>query len=118
MLIGTTEGQGWRYEVIERTEGYLVLMRDLETGTVEDRESKVFRTAAAAFAFIEMSAAFERYAAASMAGEDASDLSDELRSSQARYDDISRRLCDAGMTAQVLAAWEREAAAADRRRFH
>jgi hypothetical protein len=118
MLIGTTEGQGWSYEVLERTEGYLVRMRDLDTGVIEDHESKVFRTAAVAFAFIEMSAAFERYATATMAGEEAGDLLAELKATQALYADISARLGDAGVTAQFLVAWEREAEAADRRRFH
>src|SRR3954454_13582226 len=58
MLIGASEGQGWRYEVIERPDDYLVRMRDLDTGALEESDGKLFRTAAVAFAYAELSAAF------------------------------------------------------------
>lgn len=118
MLIGACEGQAWRYEVIEQTEGFLVRMRDLDTGSVDDSDARVFRTAAVAFAFAEMSVAFERCAHATIAGEEASGLSTELEATQALYQDISRRLGDDGVTAQMLVAWEHDAQAADRRRYH
>ncbi len=69
MLIGVSEGQGWHYEVIERPDDYLVRMRDLHTGALEDNDGMLFRTAAVAFAYAELSAAFDRFAAARMAGE-------------------------------------------------
>ena len=56
MLIGVSEGQGWRYEVIERPDDYLVRMRDLDTGALEESDSKLFRTAAVAFAYADLSA--------------------------------------------------------------
>lgn len=118
MLIGACEGQSWRYEVIERTEGFLVRMRDLDTGSVEDKDARVFRTAAVAFAYADMSAAFERCAQAIVAGEAAAELSAELEATQALYEDISQRLGDDGVTAQMLVAWERDTEAADRRRYH
>jgi hypothetical protein len=34
VLIGVSEGQGWRYEVVERPDDFLVRMRDLDTGTL------------------------------------------------------------------------------------
>ena len=64
MLVAASEGQGFRYEVVERTEGYLVRSRCLDSGAVDDAESKLFRTAAVAFRYAEMSAAFDRYASA------------------------------------------------------
>ena len=46
MLVAASEGQGFRYEVVERTEGYLVRSRCLDSGAVDEAESKLFRTAA------------------------------------------------------------------------
>jgi hypothetical protein len=118
MLIGASEGQGWRYEVIERPDDYLVRMRDLDTGALEESDGKLFRTAAVAFAYAELSAAFDRYAAARMAGEGTAELERALAAQRALYEDISARLGDEGMSAQMLVAWEHWAAAANRRRLH
>ena len=118
MLIGTSEGEGWRYEVIERAEDYLVRMRDLDTGVLEESDGKLFRTAAVAFAYAELSAAFDRYAAARIAGTDVAGLEQELAAHRALYEDVSARLADEGLSAEVLAASEQWAAAARRRRLH
>jgi hypothetical protein len=118
MLIGVSEGQGWRYEVIERLDDYLVRVRDLDTGALEDSDSKLFRTATVAFAYAELSAAFDRYAAAQMAGEDVAELEHALTAQRALYEDISVRLGDEGMSAQMLIAWEHWAETANRRRLH
>ena len=67
MFIGASEGHAFRYEVIEDGEGVLVRMRDLATGAVEEDETRMYRTAAVAFAYAELSAAFDRYAAARIA---------------------------------------------------
>ena len=118
MLIGVSEGRGWRYEVIERRDDYLVRMRDLDTGALEESDSKLFRTAVVALAYADLSAACDRNAAARMAGEDGADLERTLAAQRARYEDISGRLGDEGMSAQMLAALEHGAAAANRRRLH
>ena len=118
MLIGVSEGQGWRYEVVERPDDYLVRMRDLDTGALEESDSKLFRTAAVAFAYAGLSAAFDRYAAARMAGEDVPKLERALAAQQALYEHISIRLRDEGVSAQVLVAWEHWAETANRRRLH
>ena len=118
MLIGSSEGQGWRYEVIERPDDFLVRMRDLDTGTLEESDSKLFRTAAVAFAYADLSALFDRYAAARMVGEDVSELERALAAQRALYEDISARLGDEGMSAQMLIDWEHWAETANRRRFH
>jgi hypothetical protein len=118
MLIGTSEGEGWRYEVIERSEDYLVRMRDLDTGAIEESDGKLFRTAAVAFAYAELSAAFDRYASARMAGEDVTKLEHELSAQRELYEDVSRRLADQGLSAEILAAAEQWAATATRRRLH
>ena len=102
MLIGVSEGQGWRYEVVERPDDYLVRMRDLDTGALEESDSKLFRTAAVAFAYADLSAAFDRYAAARTAGEDVAELECALTAQRALYEDISVQLGDQGMSAQML----------------
>jgi hypothetical protein len=118
MLIGVSEGQCFRYEILAQADGYCVHMRDLDTGAVEDTDVKVFRTAAVAFAYAEMSAAFDRYAAARIAGEAPEHHAVELEAMKAMFDDLCQRLGDEGMTAQMLVAWEVESAAAERRRLH
>ena len=118
VLVGASEGQGWRYEVVERTEGFLVRSRDIDTGVVDDGESRLFRTASVAFAYAEMSARFDRYAAARVAGDDAEEQLAELDAQQALYNDLRRRLADDGMAALILAAWEEAEETAQRRRYH
>lgn len=119
MFIGASEGHAFRYEVIEDGEGFLVRMRDLATGAVEEDETRMYRTAAVAFAYAELSAAFDRYAAARVVrDESAQVLLIELTSQQALYHDLSARLGDEGLAADVLRAWTEQESAADRRRLH
>ena len=118
MLIGVSEGQGWRYEVVERPDDYLVRMRDLDTGALEESDSKLFRTAAVAFAYADLSAAFDRYAAARIAAEDVAELERALAAQRARYGDISARLGDEGISAAILVAWADWAAATNRSRLN
>ncbi len=118
MIIGETEGNGWRYEIIERTEGFLVRMRDIDTGEVERRDSRIFRTAPVAFAYIELSAAFERYAVARIHGDETNELLAELRAREKIYNHVSRQFQDDGITTRVVQEWQHEAELADRRRYH
>jgi hypothetical protein len=117
MLIATSEGQGWRYEVVDRAEGYLVVPRDLDTGAVEPESGMLFRTAPVAFAFADLSAAFDRLASARMAGEDTHELSDELARERDLYAALSRRLGDEGLSERLLSDWT-TSAETDRRRYH
>ena len=82
MLVAAYEGMGFRYEVVERTEGFLVRRRRLDSQAVDEAESRLFRTAAVAFRFAEMSACFDRYAAARIVGEEAESNSTSLRPSR------------------------------------
>jgi hypothetical protein len=118
MLIGASEGHGFRYEVIECTDGYLVHVRDLDNGRLEEGDAKVFRTAAVALRYADMSAAFDRLAAARIAGEATEAHQKELAQLEALYSDLSRRLGDDGMAAHVFAAWESQSSAVERRRYH
>ena len=119
MLIGASEGQGWRYEVMDAEDGFLVRVRDVDTGEVEDAESRLFVTAAVAFAYADVAAAFDRYASARVTGDETAEaLLAELHARQALYEDVSRRLGDGGIAAGVLSAWDEAAAQRDRRRLH
>ena len=57
MFLSASEGLHWRYEVCEHSDGYLVQMRDLDTGELDEEFATVFRTMPVAFAYAEMSAA-------------------------------------------------------------
>ncbi len=118
MLVGASEGQGWRYEVVERSEGFVVHSRDLDTGTVDDEDSRLFRTASVAFAFAAMSASFDRFAAACAAGEEHQALWSELSEDQSLYEELRRRFLDDAMAARVLVAWDEAEEAALPRKLH
>ena len=68
MLLAVCEGHHSRYEVCEHADGYLVQMRDLETGDLDDEFATLFRTMPVAFAYAEMSAAFDLVTAAELDG--------------------------------------------------
>jgi hypothetical protein len=53
-----------------------------------------------------------------MAGEEVAELECALTAQRALYEDISVRLGDEGMSAQMLIAWEHWAETANRRRLH
>ena len=66
------------------SDGYLVQMRDLETGDLDEEFSTIFRTMPVAFAYAEMSAAFERFAAAELESVDGrSGIEIELEATEA-----------------------------------
>jgi hypothetical protein len=119
MLISASEGEGFRYEVAERTDGFLVQTRDTDTGEVEEGETRLFRTAAVAFAYAELLVTFNRFAAAQITGEAGTDLLQaELGAQEALYTELSRRLRDEGLAAQFMLAWEAADTARERRRLH
>lgn len=118
MVVGASDGQGWRYEVVERSEGFVVRTRDLETGSVDDEDSQLFRTAAVAFAYAALSASFDRFAAARDAGDEPDEPIAEIEARQVLYDDLRRRLSDEAITAGVLIAWDEAEETALRRRHH
>jgi hypothetical protein len=107
MLLAASEGRHWRYEVCEHSDGYLVQMRDLETGHLDEEFSTIFRTMPVAFAYAEMSAAFERYAAAELESVDDEQIEIDLEVSERNFIDLSDRLHDAGINGIAAKAWER-----------
>ena len=119
MVISASEGEGFRYEVAARTDGFLVQTRDSDTGEVEEGETRLFRTAAVAFAYAELLVTYNRFAAAQVTGGAETDsLKAELKVQQALYTELSRRLRDEGLAAQFMRAWEAADSARERRRLH
>lgn len=118
MLLAACEGRHWRYEVCEHTDGYLVQMRDLETGDLDEEFATIFRTMPVAFAYAEMSAAFDRFAAAELDAVDDEDVAIDLEARERNFVDLSDRLRDSGVNTDTLKAWERATSAGPRRVYH
>ena len=120
MLLSASEGRHWRYEVCEHEDGYLVQMRDLITGELDDEFTTVFRTMPVAFAYAEMSAAFERFAAAELEPSEDGMIEVDLEATERNFVDLSDRLRDAGVNTVTIRAWEmaQERRAEPVRRLH
>ncbi len=118
MFLAVSEGWHWRYEVCEHADGYLVQMRDLQTGDLDEEFSTIFRTMPVAFAYAEMSAAYERYMATD--GEEDSDDEPglELATTERHFIDLSDRLSDSGVHGVTVSAWETVRAPAKPRVLH
>jgi hypothetical protein len=115
LLIAKAEGSRRCYEVLESIDGYVVRATDLETGSVIEEDLKLFRTAPAAFAFAELVAVRDRFAAQCAADED---VADELDACARRFEDLARSLGDDGVGSRLLCAWSAAEAAASRRHYH
>jgi hypothetical protein len=123
MLLVASEGRHWRYEVCEHADGYLVQMRDLSTGDLDEEFSTIFRTLPVAFAYAEMSAAYERYAASELDQEDdsppeADEIEFDVEVTERHFIDLSDRLQDLGVNGVAVQAWERESQRSSVRLLH
>jgi hypothetical protein len=119
MLLAASEGRHWRYEVCEHADGYLVQMRDLETGDLDEEFSTIFRTMPVAFAYAEMSAAYERYAAAELEPVPEDEMIEiDLEITERNFTDLSNRLDDLGINGIVIKAWDRERQRSPAPRLH
>ena len=108
MLLTASEGRHWRYEVCEHADGYLVQMRDLETGDLDEEFSTIFRTLPVAFAYAEMSAAYERFAACEIEHVEDEQIEFDVEATERHFIDLSDRLHDVGINGIAVQAWERE----------
>jgi hypothetical protein len=118
MFMSASEGRHWRYEVCEHSDGYLVQMRDLDTGDLDDGFATVFRTLPVAFAYAEMSAAFDRFAAAEIENAADEEVALELQVSERNFVDLSDRLHDIGVNSVAIRAWEKARGASARFTLH
>ncbi len=96
MWIGGAEGAGYRYEVLALTDGFLVRMRDIDTGLIEEGETRLFRTARVAFAHAQTMASIDRFAATLLEMQDAVCERAEARRSEASLRALQERLNDRG----------------------
>jgi hypothetical protein len=118
MLMSASEGRHWRYEVCEHSDGYLVQMRDLDTGELNDEFATVFRTLPVAFAYAEMSAAFDRFAAAEIENAADEEVVLELQVCERNFIDLSDRLRDVGVNGVAMRAWEKARGTSPRVTLH
>jgi hypothetical protein len=118
MLLAVCEGRHSRYEVCEHADGYLVQMRDLETGDLDEEFATLFRTMPVAFAYAEMSAAFDLCAAAELEGAVDDPILIDLEAREEKFSALSDRLGDAGLNGGSIKAWERAASGGTRRVYH
>ena len=115
MLLAACEGRHSRYEVCEHSDGYLVQMRDLETGDLDEEFATVFRTMPVAFAYAEMSAAIDLCAAKA---DDGGDDDIDLDAREQKFIALSDRLGDSGLDGGSIKAWERATSNGTRRVYH
>lgn len=110
MIIGVSEGDRYRFEILLMSDGFIVRARTIGTGAMLTSRDRLFRTAPAAFAFAEM-AALKDAEDAPLAGIEA--LEAKLASDRAAkvFEDIRNRLSDGGVSGTLLAAWDRRAVA-------
>ena len=102
MLITATEGQGWRYEVIVQSDGFLVQARDLDSGELAQDEVTLFRTATVAFAYADLAAAADRCAAARAEAGFDEELEDEFARERVRFASVKFDLADEGVDGAIL----------------
>ena len=118
MLLAVCEGRHSRYEICEHSDGYLVQMRDLETGDLDEEFATVFRTMPVAFAYAEMSAAFDLCAAAELDGGEEDAITVDLEAREQKFIALSDRLGDSGLDGGSLKAWEQVTGNGPRRVYH
>jgi hypothetical protein len=118
MLLAACEGRHARYEVCEHSDGYLVQMRDLETGDLDEHFATVFRTMPVAFAYAEMSAALDRYVARQAEPSDDEESEGELEAREQKFIMLSDRLGDTGLHSATAKAWQSFSGSGTRRVYH
>jgi hypothetical protein len=118
MFMSASEGRHWRYEVCEHSDGYLVQMRDLDTGDLDDEFATVFRSLPVAFAYAEMSAAFDRFAAAEIENAADEEVVLELQETERNFINLSDRLHDVGVNGVAIRAWEKARGTSPRLTLH
>jgi hypothetical protein len=116
MLLAVCEGRHSRYEVCEHSDGYMVHMRDLATGDLDEEFATLFRTMPVAFAYAEMSAAIDLHAA--QEPDAGSDEEINLEARELKFITLSDRLGDSGFNGGSIKDWERATSNGIRRVYH
>lgn len=111
MIIGVSEGDRFRFEIVLMSDGFIVRARSTETGEVSGSRDRLFRTAPAAFAYAEKSALRDAEDCLPSSGLEA--IEAKLASDKAAkvFDNIRALLSDSGIGAGLLQAWDARAQA-------
>lgn len=109
MIIGVSEGDRSRFEVVLMSDGFIVRASDIETGAALPARDRMFRTAQAAFAFAELSALEDAEDRTAMRPIDALEARMQSDRAARHFSAIRAQFSDSGVTAGLMAAWERQA---------
>lgn len=112
MIIGVSEGDRYRFEVLLMSDGFIVRARSVESGEVLQSRDRLFRTAPAAFAYAELSAMKDAEEALPRATREAAEAHHAADLAARLFEDIRAKLSDSGVSAVLLHAWDRRAAIA------
>ena len=113
MIIGVSEGDSIRFEILLMSDGYIVRARAIETGEVFGARDRLFRTAPAAFAYAEKSALRDAEDAVARTGLEALEARTASDRAARVFDDIRAMLGDSGVGAGLLHAWDAKAQSAN-----
>lgn len=118
MLISSAEGYGFFYDVTARSDGYLVQVRDRETGATIEEEERLFRHAPAAFAYADYAAALDLAAAQHLMASEDDEREATLLACESRFSALSSAYADEGVSHAYLAAWSELPQARQRAAYH
>lgn len=118
MLISSTEGYGFIYDVTARSDGYFVQVRDRETGATIEEESRLFRHAPAAFAYADYAAALDLAAAEHLTPSGDGEPEAALLACESRFSTLARAYADEGVSHARLTAWSELPQARQRAAYH
>ena len=93
-------------------------MRDLETGDLDEDYATIFRTLPVAFAYADMSAPFDRFAAEEGREPEGGETALDLEVSERAFADLSGRLRDAGVRGGLIKAWDKAGRSEPRTLYH
>jgi hypothetical protein len=109
VIIGVSEGDRYRFEVLLMSDGFIVRARSTDTGEVLECRDRMFRTAPAAFAFAELSAMRDAEDAVPAETREAAEAHLATDRAARLFAEVRARLADSGVSAVLLHAWDRRA---------
>lgn len=118
MLISSAEGYGFLYDVTARSDGFLVEVRDRETGATIEEESRLFRHAPAAFAYADYAAALDLAAAEHLLTGEDGEPEAVLDACESRFTTLAKAYADEGVSLARLSAWGKAPLTRQRAAYH
>lgn len=109
MIVGMSEGDRYRFEIVLMSDGFIVRARSVESGEVLECRDRLFRTAPAAFAYAELSAMKDAERAQPRETHEATQAVLAADRAARLFETIRAKLSDGGVSAALLQAWDRRA---------